>query len=59
MFTWYTVPVFGIPRGRCQMLCSACPGLATTSVTVAVRVSTGLGSSQGASATRNDGYAWK
>ena len=59
MITWYMAPVFGIPRGGCQMSSSACPGLATISVTFPVLVSTGLGSSQGASATRSDGYAWK
>ena len=55
MLTWYTAPAFGIPGGRCQMLASACPGLAATSVTVPVLVNSGIGSSQGASATRSDG----
>src|SRR6516225_4666952 len=59
MITWYTAPAVGIPRGRCQMPCTARPGPAATSVTVPVPVSTGLGSSHGASATRSDGYAWK
>ena len=37
----------------------ALAGLATSSVTVLIPVNTGLGSSQGARATRSDGYAWK
>jgi hypothetical protein len=59
MFTWYTAPVFGIPRGGCQMPCSVCPGLATTSVTFEILVNTGFGSSQGASTIRSDEYASK
>ena len=59
MVAWYTAPACGIPRGGRQMLPSACPGLATTSVTFGIPVNTGFGSSQAARTTRSDGYAWK
>ena len=59
MSAWYTAPICGIVGGGCQMLPSACPGLGTTSVTCLLVVNTGSGSSQAASTTRIDGYAWK
>src|SRR5215472_17009664 len=59
MSAWYTAPLFGIPRGGSQTPSSACPRRAATCLTGTVPVNTGLGSSQGPSTARSDGYAWK